>query len=472
MRRAGPAPASPTERVDASVLYRQTGGVPLLLGAVLSGQPSPRARTEPVDVAGLVAARTQALRPNVREMLQVAALIGPEVDAELVANVTRGDSRTVRKALDRVVEGGGLLDEAKSQDGYMWRHPLVRQAVIDSLDGPSLRQFREAVGDAWEGQGEALRAARQALEVFDALEVTTRRLLATVVSGVEEALRTLAFEVAEELCRHGLGRCDRRSDPRLAVGLLNRLGSSLAYRARRDDAIEAWREAAGVARDAEDPALLAEVALATEPYARSTVDFPLRWELLNEVLPNLADLTPSAQVRVISAWVNEGSLNHHAQSRPALTDMAVNIARQSGDDTLLATALSAVHNAQRAARQVPTHISAELCTVADATEDLAWRGQAHLAALIDAVTMADDVRAEHHLAAYLQAADANPSPAPAGKRAWCAPPGRACKETRNPPTAMPRRRWTRGNAMASKTRRPLLPSTCSSGRSTTGPSTA
>jgi DNA-binding SARP family transcriptional activator len=395
---------------DADELYDQTRGVPLLLGAVLSGQPVDQFGDGPLDIGHLVAARTRLLSPGVREMLQVAALMGPDVDADLIATVTRGEARLVKRALDRVVEGGGLLDEANSDNGYIWHHPLVREAVINSLDAPSLRQFREAVGDAWEGQGEALRAARQALDVFEMIEMTTRRLLSTVLAGIDEAIRELAFELAEDLCHHGLAHCDRRADPTTAVALLNRMGTSLAYRGRREDAADAWREAAQTARDANEPALLAEVALATEPYARSTVDFPLRWGLLNEVLAEVKAFNPPVQVRVISAWVNESTLNHHGLLEPALMERALTVARETGDGPLVATALTASYNARKAVREVPAAVSSELCEVADRMGDTVWQCQAHLAALIDAVTMADVVQAERHLAMFLQAADANSSP--------------------------------------------------------------
>jgi len=391
-------------------LYQLTKGIPLLIGAVMSGQPTQHLGDGPIDIGDLVAARTRLLSPGVRRMLQVAALMGTDVDADVIATVTRGEARLVRQALDRVVEGGGLLDESDSGDGYIWHHPLVREAVITSLDAPSLRQFREAVGDAWEGQGEALRAARQALDVFEMLEITARRLLSIVLAGIDEALQGLAFELAEEFCHHGLAHCDRRSDPSTAVALLNRLGTTLAYRGRRDDAADTWRKAAQTARDADQPALLAEVALATEPYARSTVDFPLRWALLNEVLAEVAAFSPSVQVRVISAWVNESTLNHHGLLEPALMEHALAIARETGDGPLVATALTATYNSRKAVREVPAAVSGELCDVADRMSDTAWQCQAHLAALIDAVTMADALQAERHLAMFLRAADANSSP--------------------------------------------------------------
>ena len=76
--------------------------------------------------------------------------------------------------------------------------------------------------------------------------------------------------------------------------------------------------AAQIARNEAKTELLAEVALATDPYARSTVDFPLRWSLLNELLPHVARLEAPTQVRVISAWVNEGTV-----SNQGLTDVSL-----------------------------------------------------------------------------------------------------------------------------------------------------
>ena len=357
-----------------------------------------------------MAGRTRLLSPGVRTMLHVAALMGSDVSPSLIASVTGGDSRLVRRALDRVVDGGGLLDPGRSEGEYAWRHPLVRQAVIDSLEPPALRQFQEAVGDAWAGQGEPLRAARQSLEVLRTIEATTHRLLIAVLAGIDEALRALAFEVAEDLATQALSLCGSSADPRVVVGLLNRLGRSFAYRARRDDATQAWENAAQIARNEAKTELLAEVALATDPYARSTVDFPLRWSLLNELLPHVARLEAPTQVRVISAWVNEGTVSNQGLTDVSLATHTLTLARAGGDDALLATALTAMHNARRAMREIPIDISTELCDVADRLADPAWQAQAHVGALMDTVSIADLDLAEPHLGALISVVDSGASP--------------------------------------------------------------
>ncbi len=395
---------------DASMLYSRTAGVPLLLSTLLTGQAPMPGGPGRVDINSLVEGRTRNLSIGVRKMLHVAALMGSDVSPSLIANVTGADSRLVRRALDRVVDRGGLLDPGRSEGEYAWRHSLVRQAVIDSLEPPAMRQFQEALGDAWAGQGEPLRAAWQSLEVLRTIEATTYRLLIAVVDGIDEALRALAFEVAEDLATQALTLCGRSVDPSILVGLLNRLGRSFAYRAKRDDAMQAWEDAAQIARNEGKPELLAEVALATEPYARSTVDFPLRWSLLNELLPKVTHLESSTQVHVISAWVNEGTVSNQGLTDVSVGNHALTLARAGGDDALLATALTAMHNARRAMREIPIDMSRELCEVADRLADRAWVAQARVSALMDAVSLADLDLAESNLGALMSVVDSGASP--------------------------------------------------------------
>ena len=398
----------PRGSFDGDSLYDRTEGIPLLLSAVLA-DPQHGNRGEPhrLDIGDLVASRTQALGRTGRKFLEVAALAGSAVSPELVATVTGHEGEAVRGVLNGVVAEGGLLVAGELQDSYVWKHSLIREAVIDSLEPAASRQLREAIGGALSDQGQPLRAARQAVDV---LTVSAQRVLPTVLAGIDEALRTLAFELAEDLCSKGLALGGRLADPALAVGLLTRMGRCLAYKGERDAAVRTWQEAARMARETHKPELLAEVALATEPYARSTVNLPLRWSLLNEAVAVHSEVPRATQVRVISEWINEGALPQNRVTDSSLVAQVVDLAHQQSDDRLLAMALDAKHNALRASQEVPIDISNELCQTAAHLSDPHWRARAHLLGLIDAITMAHLDEAQGHLEAYLRAADGSLSP--------------------------------------------------------------
>src|SRR5262249_936367 len=124
----------------------------------------------------------------------------------------------------------------------------------------------------------------------------------------------------------------------------------------------------------------------------------------------LSQLPPPLQVRLISAWASDGALTHHAVTDTALLAHAVNLARHESDEGLLAMALAATYNAARATQEVPVDVSHEFCEVASRVNDPYWQGQAHLAGLIDAVTIARVDQANAHLEAYLRAANTSLSP--------------------------------------------------------------
>jgi DNA-binding SARP family transcriptional activator len=393
--------------LSSRVLLSQSGGVPLVLDAILRAPVRGDNFAGPVDIARVIADRTASLSASTQEVLQVAAVMGSAATPTLISEVTGRDRQVVQAALNTVVAEGGLLEQRPLDGGYGWHHALIREAVLDTVDQRPLEGLREAVSSAFANQGAVLQAARQAVEV---LHLNAKRLLPILVAGVDEAIEALAFDLAESLCRQGLELGAEATEPATAVELLNRLGRCRAYIGRRRDAEQAWEEAARVARAIDDADLIGETALASDLYARSTVDFPLRWKLLNEALPFLDAMAVPLRVRVLAGWIDEASLSRHGVSAPELVARSIELANTQRDGRLLATALSAAHNARRAVQQVPLDVSRQLCGTADLVADSHWQAQARLAALIDTVTVGEVDQAAQHLSRYLGAVHLESSP--------------------------------------------------------------
>ncbi|MFO1069356.1 MAG: AAA family ATPase [Geminicoccaceae bacterium] len=137
-RLAGGEPDSATV---ASVMAR-TGGVPLFveeLARVLAAPGSDE--SVPATLHDTLMARLDALGED-RELAQLAACVGREVDPALLAAASGLPPSALRPALDRLVRAGLL--ERRGRGGrarHVFRHALVRDAAYESL----LRSRRRAI---------------------------------------------------------------------------------------------------------------------------------------------------------------------------------------------------------------------------------------------------------------------------------------------------------------------------------------
>jgi DNA-binding CsgD family transcriptional regulator len=113
--------------LDVHELYRRTGGNPFFVSQVLA---TPAAGV-PVSIRDALLARLSRLATPARAVLEAAALCGPRVDPWLVERVVP----QAPASLDACVDAG-LLSTERNQ--LMFRHELVREAVLDTL--PAHRQ--------------------------------------------------------------------------------------------------------------------------------------------------------------------------------------------------------------------------------------------------------------------------------------------------------------------------------------------
>ncbi len=107
--------------LDPAELHRLTGGNPFFVTEVIAGAPP----SIPATVRDAVLARAARLSPGGRATLDAAAVIGPTVDARLLATVV--DAPDAEDCLSN-----GLL-QADGR-GYAFRHELARQAILGATD--------------------------------------------------------------------------------------------------------------------------------------------------------------------------------------------------------------------------------------------------------------------------------------------------------------------------------------------------
>jgi signal transduction histidine kinase/CheY-like chemotaxis protein len=97
------------------------------------------------DVASLLHRRLEEIAPATRQVLEVAAVLGPRIDAERVAAVLGVEPADVSFAVDDG-ERGGLLE--RRGDATRFVHEVVRDSVLCALSSDERRQLHQRAADA------------------------------------------------------------------------------------------------------------------------------------------------------------------------------------------------------------------------------------------------------------------------------------------------------------------------------------
>lgn len=160
---------------DSETLYRLTGGNPFFLNEVLAAPD----RGVPVSAADAVLARASRLTPEARATLDVAAVMGTVIDADLLLAV----AGPVADEVDACIARGLLLG---SGEHLAFRHELAREAILSAL-APTRRRLIHArvltaLRELPETSGNLARMAHHAEAAGD-----RQAVLAYAVAAAEQA---------------------------------------------------------------------------------------------------------------------------------------------------------------------------------------------------------------------------------------------------------------------------------------------
>lgn len=332
---AGPDPEPGTVRT----IMRRTGGNPLLVTELIrhgaAGGAGALGDAVPASVRAIVTARAARLTGRTRAVLAAAAVLGADPPRGALARLAGLPPDELRAALAEAAAAGLL-------DGGRFRHTLIRDAVHDCLPA---------------GEREALHAeaARSLGEDADAAEIAHHLALAgpahagaaadRAVTAGDHAAARLAFEDAARWYERAAGGTAgvRRAE------VLLRLGDARLSAGDRDGARAAVDRAAGLARAADRPDLLARAALVL---GAGPLGFEVgmldraQLDLLAEARAALPATRPDLSALVTARLSVASSLLEPDPRRLALATEAVRLARASGDATALAAALAALCDAQ------------------------------------------------------------------------------------------------------------------------------
>lgn len=234
--------------LDPEELHMRTRGNPFFVTEVVAATPE----LMPPTVRDAVLARARRLSRKARMTLDAAAVIGPVVDPSLLAAV-------LTPAAEECVERGLLLVDGAT---YHFRHEIVRQAILDTIDPARRRTLHASVLGALVRADPSQRSlallAHHAVEAADADLVLRYARSAGAAAASAGAHREAAAQL--ESAEAFAGKLSRPDRARFFEALAREqfiTGRYHAGLAAYDQAIGLWRELGDVR---EELRLLSEAA--------------------------------------------------------------------------------------------------------------------------------------------------------------------------------------------------------------------
>ncbi len=388
-----------------------TGGNPFFLTAVADAVEANGGLGPgriPSNVRVHVTARLQALSPGARELLEVAAVIGPEVDIAVLQEVLTTASFDIDQAIDETLRDHLLIELPGLPIRFRFAHAIVRDTVYDSIAPTRRARLHHLAGDALErcfahrvhenldrlvyhfsraGDPSAIdRAARYGLEAgraavdrmaFD----EARDYFETAVAAMHQAHST-ATETERCAAQLALGQAQRRCrDARARETLL-----AVSDRAAALGASE----------------LIIDAALANSPRWADDDSDPARAHSYERALAALPADDTSRRARLIAF----SSVDRFLAGDPKfaeLSDEALRLARLSGDASTLSDVVHYRHLTHAAPgsvwerRDLADEVRAALADDASVWDISSWTLEAFGAALeLGDIELMDDALASLH----------------------------------------------------------------------------
>jgi hypothetical protein len=338
-------------------LYRRTAGNPFFITEIirsLANNTLPGATRAglaasdvPTHVGALVTTRLSRLAEPLSELVRAAAVLGLEGDVRLLAKTANVD---VKLALERLrwVALAGLIVQ-RTPDRWAFLHGLVRDAVESTLPAISRARLHEQAANAYESiHGEDACVTALAHHALSSLPLgSVERAVKLGARAAEDAMRRLAFETAARTYEQTIealpaGDSQRRAE--LLVGL----GNARRAAGDRAGARVAFRSAAGVSGCRSD--LLMAAALG---YANPAADLGLAYRaedpesarFLERGLAALPAGDDAGRAFLTARLAAELYVVNRAELSRPLSEAAIRLAQQAGDQRALVLALAVHHDA-------------------------------------------------------------------------------------------------------------------------------
>jgi DNA-binding CsgD family transcriptional regulator/tetratricopeptide (TPR) repeat protein len=294
----------------------------------------------PEGVREVVSERLTRLAPTTGDLLELAAAAGGEFELELLRRGSGLDERQLIASLDEAIRSGIIVELPGRRLSHRFTHELVRRAVYDRLSGVRRAELHLRVGEAEEAtRSRSPRMLADLAYHFAAAAPLGERERAIEYSvlAARAAADALAFDEAGELLRTALEL--GIDDDRQRAEVLLELGTGNHRAGRAVDALQAFVQAADIARVLDDPELLARAAIGYEDARWRPAIFQGTVPFLEEAAAALGDQNSQLRVRLLSGLARALDMQGQHERAAIVRTNAIALARRLDDRGGLATVL-------------------------------------------------------------------------------------------------------------------------------------
>jgi DNA-binding CsgD family transcriptional regulator/tetratricopeptide (TPR) repeat protein len=319
----------------------ETGIVEVVGGQVRVTRPLTELGT-PESVREVVSQRLSRLAPRTIDLLELAAVAGPEFELEPVRCAAGLAEPELLAALEEAV-GTGMIEELPSQRlACRFTHEIVRRALYDRLSRLRRAELHLAVGEALESSADAGadRALADLAHHFGAAAPFggAERAIDYNLRAARAARVALAFDDAAMRLRTAI-QIGIQGEAERANALLE-LGSVSHRAGKATDALESFASAAEIARTLDSPELLARAAIGYEDASwRPVVMIRDAVELLEEALAAVDDKSDELRIGLLAGLARALDFEGERERGALVRENAVALARRHEDRAGLAKVL-------------------------------------------------------------------------------------------------------------------------------------
>ncbi|WP_433274618.1 protein kinase domain-containing protein [Pseudonocardia xinjiangensis] len=202
-----------------------------------------RARLGESEVAGLLAARVEAMPPTSRAVVEAMACLGGRAEVNLLQTVTDAPAGVLDRQLAPALDEGVLVVEPGVREAVRFRHDRTREVILHGLDPQRRRDLQLTMARRLSGVGELFAvAAEQYLPVIDAVSdgAERQRVVALLRRAAEQAALIGEDTLVNALLAGALPLIDP-ADTASLVAVHTGRHAALYSLGRLDDADEEYR---------------------------------------------------------------------------------------------------------------------------------------------------------------------------------------------------------------------------------------
>jgi len=295
----------------------------------------------PESVREVVSQRLARLDRTTADLLELAAVAGPEFELDVLRLAAPVELERL-DALEPAMRNGMIEELPSPALAYRFTHELVRRALYDRLSVVRSAELHLRIAEALEATGRPKRGKVLA-------DLAHHFAAAAPIDGPRRAVgyNLLAADAASAALAHGEAAARLRTALRIGVDderrhaeILLTLGAALFREGRSDDSLQAFRQAAEIARRFGEGELLARAAIGFEKacWRPGLTDQGAR-ELLEEASAALDAEDSTLRVGVLAGLARALEFQGEAPAAAEVRDRAIDMARRVDDRPGLAGVL-------------------------------------------------------------------------------------------------------------------------------------